>query len=154
MRGIENPAGKKEGGRDAQDTGQEGRSAHDPGLFPEDLVKETDQDGMENVVIGSAVIGQDVLEIPGGVIDKGIRFIVGDRLADPPQTDERSDERDGPQTPVDIGWILPWEEKLLKCGENGSGKSLLLLRIVHGAKSAPAQTRTALFGSGGRHSVH
>ena len=110
---------------------------------------------MKNVVVGCAVIGEDMLEFTSGKVNKSIGFVVGDRLVDLPESQEHAGQGDGPQYPVHISRILPGKKQVLKCTGNGPKKLPFFGRLlVHGAKSAPAQTRTALFGSGGRHSVH
>ncbi len=58
---VEHPAGGEIGSRDGQGAGQESRDADDPGLVTKQHISNTHKEGVENVVVGRAVIGEDVL---------------------------------------------------------------------------------------------
>ncbi len=94
-------------------------------------------------------------------MDESIGFIVTDRVVDNEQPENQSNERNDPQEQINIPGVFFLNENMNKNGakrkENISFERDFLIQcncLLGKINGAPAQTRTALFGSGGRHSVH
>ena len=52
---------------------------------------------MKDMIIGSAIICQDVLEGPRGEMDECISLIIGNRLVDIDDPQKKADQRESPK---------------------------------------------------------
>ena len=56
---------------------------------------------MKNVIVGSAIVGENLLKGSGGIVDKRISLIVGDWLVDLPKPQNHAKQSNDAQYPID-----------------------------------------------------
>ena len=76
---------------------------------------------MKDMIIGSAIIRQDMLECPRGEMDKRVRLIIGNPLINIDDPQDKPDQRSPPEDPIYVRRIFFSKKKVVKRGANRLG---------------------------------
>ena len=76
---------------------------------------------MKDMIIGGAIIRQDVLESPRGEMDERVGLIIGNPLINIDDPQDKPDQRNAPEDPIYVSWIFFSKKKVVKYGAKRLG---------------------------------
>ncbi len=76
---------------------------------------------MKDMIVGSTIISQDMLESPRGKMDECISLIIGNRLVNIDDPQKKPNQRESPKNQIDVGGIFFAKKNVVKCGANRLG---------------------------------